>query len=83
MSSDEIQQSIDSAGISIIRDVLRYTGFQYEEPMGELDRTAARYAMRLYQEGNREAGELIAAISVWAENVSVARDQASAVEVTS
>lgn len=34
MSSDDIKQSIDNADVSIIRDVLRQTGFQFEEPIG-------------------------------------------------
>ncbi|MCD2175135.1 hypothetical protein [Rhizobium sp. C4] len=70
MSSDYNEHMLASTDIGIIREVLRCTGFQYEEPMGELDRTAARYALDLYQQGTREPDALIAAISVWAERVS-------------
>lgn len=70
MSSDYDERMLASTDIGIIRDVLRSTGFQYEEPMGELDRTAARYALNLYQQGTREPEALIAAISMWAERVS-------------
>lgn len=70
MSSDYNERLLASTDIDIIREVLRCTGFQYEAPMGELDRTAARYAMDLYQQGTREPEALIAAISTWAERVS-------------
>lgn len=70
MSSDYDERMLASTDIGIIREVLRCTGFQYEGPMGELDRTAARYALDLYQQGTREPEALIAAISTWAERVS-------------
>ncbi len=80
MSSDDKQHQIGSTDIGILRDVLRCTGFQYEDPMGELDRNAARYAMELYQQGNKKPEDLIAAISLWAEHVSESRDHDRALE---
>lgn len=70
MSSDYTERLLANTDIDIIRDVLRSTGFQYEGPMGELDLTAARYALDLYQQGTREPEALIAAISLWAQRVS-------------
>lgn len=83
MSSDDLNQSIDNADVSIIRDVLRQTGFQFEVPMAELDRIAARHAMELYQKGIREPDRLIAALSVWATSVSATRYQSKSVESSS
>jgi hypothetical protein len=83
MSSDDLNQSIDNADVSIIRDVLRQTGFQFEEPMAELDRIAARHAMELYQKGIREPDRLIAALSAWATSVSTARYQSKSAEISS
>lgn len=81
MSSDSNSLLLGITDISIIRDVLRYTGFQYQEPMCELDRNAARYALELYQNGTREPDVLIAAVSAWAECVSERHDQTTAMEV--
>ncbi len=83
MSSDDIKQSIDNTDVCIIRDVLRQTGFQFEEPMAELDRIAARHVMDLYQKGIREPDRLIAALSAWATSVSTSRDQSKSVEISS
>ena len=83
MSSDDLNQSIDNTDVSIIRDVLRQTGFQFEEPMAELDRIAARHAMELYQKGIREPDRLIVALSAWATSVSTAQDQSKSVEISS
>lgn len=83
MSSEDTSNLLGHTDIGIIRDVLRNTGFQYEEPMGDLDRTAARYAMELYQQGTREPDVLIAAISTWAERVTDGSDQPDAVEIGS
>jgi hypothetical protein len=66
MSSD-IHKPIASFDISIIRSVLRHAGFRYEQPMCELDRGAARYALGLYQNGVRQPGRLISAITHWAD----------------
>jgi hypothetical protein len=81
MSSDGNPLPLGNKDIGIIKDVLRYTGFQYEEPMCELDRNAARCALELYQNGTREPDVLIAAVSTWAERLSERRDQATAMEV--
>ncbi|MCZ8158473.1 MAG: hypothetical protein O9256_01025 [Rhizobiaceae bacterium] len=81
MSSDGNPLPLGNTDIGIIKDVLRYTGFQYQEPMCELDRNAARYALELYQNGTREPDVLIAAVSTWAERLSERRDQATAMEV--
>ncbi|MFL0692856.1 MAG: hypothetical protein ACJLUP_12370 [Agrobacterium tumefaciens] len=81
MSSDSNSLLLGITDIGIIRDVLRYTGFQYQEPMCELDRNAARYALELYQNGTREPDVLIAAVSAWAERVSERHDQTTAMEV--
>lgn len=68
MSSD-FQTPIGTIDISIIRNALRHTGFRYEAPMCDLDRDAARLAMRLYQQGVRTDGELVFAVSLWGETV--------------
>jgi hypothetical protein len=81
MSSDGNPLPLGNTDIGIIKDVLRYTGFQYQEPMCELDHNAARYALELYQNGTREPDVLIAAVSTWAERLSERRDQATAMEV--
>ncbi|SIR48247.1 hypothetical protein SAMN05880582_11556 [Rhizobium sp. RU20A] len=81
MSSDGNPLPLGNTDIGIIKDVLRYTGFQYQEPMCELDRNAARYALELYQNGTREPDVLIEAVSTWAERLSERRDQATAMEV--
>lgn len=81
MSSDSNSLLLGITDIGIIRDVLRYTGFQYQEPMCELDRNAARYALELYQNGTREPDVLIAAVSAWAESLSERHDQTTAMEV--
>ncbi len=81
MSSDSKSLPLGITDIGIIRDVLRYTGFQYQEPMCELDRNAARYALELYQNGTREPEVLIAAVSTWAESLSERHDQTTAMEV--
>lgn len=81
MSSDSNPLPLGITDIGIIRDVLRYTGFQYQEPMCELDRNAARYALELYQNGTREPDVLIAAVSTWAERLSERHDQTTAMEV--
>lgn len=81
MSSDSNPLMLGITDIGIIREVLRYTGFQYQEPMGELDRNAARYAMELYQHGTRDPNALIAAVSQWAEHRSQVRDQTAAMEI--
>lgn len=81
MSSDSNSLLLGITNIGIIRDVLRYTGFQYQEPMCELDRNAARYALELYQNGTREPDFLIAAVSAWAERVAERHDQTTAMEV--
>ncbi|MCD2172781.1 hypothetical protein [Rhizobium sp. C4] len=78
MSSDFNPHLLASKDIGVIREVLRNTGFQYEEPMGELDRIAARYALDLYQQGTREPHALVAAISAWAEGVSEHGDRSMA-----
>jgi hypothetical protein len=80
MSSDGNPLPLGNTDIGIIKDVLRYTGFQYQEPMCELDRNAARYALELYQNGTREPDVLIAAVSTWAEGLSERRDQTTAME---
>lgn len=81
MSSDSNSLLLSITDIGIIRDVLRYTGFQYQEPMCELDRNAARYALELYQNGTRDPDVLIAAVNTWAERVSQVRDQTTAMEI--
>lgn len=81
MSSDSNPLPLGNTDIGIIKDVIRYTGFQYQEPMCELDRNAVRYALELYQNGTREPDVLIAAISTWAERVSKGRDYATAMEI--
>lgn len=75
MSSD-IHQPIDSADISIIKDVLRHAGFRYEEPMCELDRGAARHALDLYQQGLHTSDDLILAVSLWGDEAAVKRQKA-------
>lgn len=81
MSSDSNPIAIGNTDIGIIRNVLRYTGFQYQEPICELDRNAARYALELYQNGTKEPGVLIAAVSAWAERLSKGRDHTTPMEV--
>ncbi|MCM2396732.1 hypothetical protein NBH19_11685 [Rhizobium sp. S95] len=81
MSSDGNPLLLGITDIGIITDVLRYTGFQYQEPMCELDRKAARYALELYQNGTRKPDALIAAVSTWAECVSEGRDQTTAMGI--
>lgn len=81
MSSDSNPIAIGNTDIGIFRDVLRYTGFQYQEPICELDRNAARYALELYQDGTKEPGVLIAAVSAWAERLSERHGQTTAMEV--
>ncbi|MHA7971970.1 hypothetical protein [Rhizobium sp. CAU 1783] len=81
MSSHSNLLLLGTTDICIVRAVLRRTGFQYEEPMGELDRNAARYALELYQNETREPDVLIAAVSTWAERVSEVRAQSTAMEI--
>ncbi|WP_313291964.1 hypothetical protein [Rhizobium rhizoryzae] len=81
MSSDSNQLLPGITDLGIFKHVLRYTGFQYQEPMCELDRNAARYALELYQNGTREPDVLVAAVSTWAERFSERRDQTTALEV--
>lgn len=81
MSSDGNPLLLGITDIGIITDVLRYSGFQYQEPMCELDRKAARYALELYQNGTRQPDALIAAVSTWAERVSEGRDQTTAMGI--
>lgn len=81
MSSDINPLPLGIADIGIIKDVIRYNGFQYQEPMCELDRNAVRYALELYQNGMREPDVLIAAVSAWAERLSERHDQTTAMEV--
>lgn len=81
MSSDSNLLLLGTKDIRIIRAVLRCTGYQYEEPMCELDRNAARYALELYQNGTRESDVLIATVGTWAVRLSERRDQTTAREV--
>lgn len=74
--SSYLPQPIDSADISIIRAVLRHTGFRYEEPMCELDRGAARHALDLYQQGLHTSDDLILAVSLWGDEAAVKRQKA-------
>ncbi|MGR6429663.1 hypothetical protein ACU5AY_01970 [Rhizobium sp. PAMB 3174] len=81
MSSD-LNQPISSYDISIIRTVLRRSGFRHEEPLCELDRGAARHALKLYQRGHRSSGDLIGAVTLWADEAVSARRKAG-VQATS
>lgn len=76
MSSD-LHQPIGSFDISIIRNALRHAGFRYEEPLCELDRGAARYAMSLYQKGLRRSGDLSPAVNLWVDKAVLARLKSS------
>lgn len=71
--SSSLHQPLAIDDISAIRTVLRHTGFRYEEPLCELDRGAARHAMRLYQNGSRKIGPLISAVNDWADAAVLAR----------
>lgn len=82
MSSDTNPLPLGITDIGIIKDVLRYTGFRYEEPICELDRNAARYAFELYQNGTRDQDALIAAVNAWAERVSNGRDHTTSTEIS-
>jgi hypothetical protein len=73
MSSNHSSLPIGIADISIIRNVIRRAGFQYEEPMGEMDRGAARHVIDLYQHGTQKPEELILAVSGWADRFVTAR----------
>lgn len=75
MSSDSNQLLPGIKDLCIIKAVLRYTGFQYQKPVCELDCNAARYAFEPYQNGMREPDVLIAAVSMWAERHYEHRDQ--------
>ena len=72
MSSD-IHKPIASSDIGVIRNVLRNAGFRFEEPMCELDRGAARLALRLYQNGIRKSASLTSAVDKWADDAALAR----------
>lgn len=81
MSSDSNQLLPGITDLGIFKHVLRYTGFQYQELMCELDRNAARYALGLHQNEMRQPDGPIAAVSTWAERFSERRDQTTALEV--
>lgn len=80
--SSTFRQPIGIFDLGIIRNALRHAGFRYEAPLCELDRGAARHAMRLYQKGVRAPGDLIPAVNLWAENTVAARPKRS-IQVTS
>lgn len=65
--SSSFRQPIARVDLGLIRTVLRDAGFRYEEPMCDLDRGAARHALRLYQEGVHLSGRLISAVNEWAD----------------
>lgn len=71
--SSKVHLPINGVDISIIRTVLRHSGFRYEEPMCELDRGAVRLTLRLYQNGMQKAGHLMSAIETWADEAALAR----------
>ncbi len=71
--SSPFRQPTARVDLGLIRTVLRDTGFRYEEPMCDLDRGAARHALRLYQEGVHLSGRLISAVNGWADEFVSAR----------
>ena len=67
MSSNHSSLRIGTAEIGTIRNVIRRAGFQYEEPMGDMDRGAVRHVLDLYQHGTHKSEELIVAVNCWAD----------------
>jgi hypothetical protein len=68
MSSNHSSPPIGHTDISAMRDAIRRAGFQYEEPMGDLDRGDVRHVIDLYQHTTHKPEELIAGINSWAEH---------------
>lgn len=73
MSSNHSNLPIGHIDLSAMRNAIRRAGFQYEEPMGDLDRGAVRHAIDLYQHGTYKPEELIIGINSWAEHVITLR----------
>ena len=71
--SSRVHLPIDGVDISIISTVLRHAGFRYEEPLCELDRGAARLALRPYQNGMKKLGHRMPAVDEWADEAALAR----------